>query len=481
MHDNNDASGANLLVTNSDDKNVREGTAASLSLWDSVSLIVGIVIGSTIFKLSGTIFSGVPDPWTGLGLWLLCGALSFVGALCYAELATTYPRLGGEYNYLTRAFGPCFGFLFGWSELILIQTGGIGALSYIFAEYAVKFFLTGDEAIVGFALGAVVGLTSLNVLGVRLGKSTQNILTIAKTLGLVLLIVAGLSSISSGVTREIREVESTVEWSVAIILVLYAYGGWNDAAFVAANVRDPKRNIPKSLLYGVVIITSFYLLVNASFLATLGFEGLKSSQQPAADTMAKVFGATGERAISFLVMISALGSVNGLIFSVSRLHAMVGTDHYVFAWLGRWWSRTNAPVWSLLVQGIISVLMILGVGTQTGRGTVDLVAIHWRGSPIPWDKFHGGFNTLFAGTAPLFWLFFLANGLAYFVLRLKDPLIERPFRAPFFPLCPLLFCGMCLFGLYSATTYGWDLLPFAAGPVLLGLPVYFLSRSLGSR
>ena len=129
MHDNNDASGANLLVTNSDDKNVREGTAASLSLWDSVSLIVGIVIGSTIFKLSGTIFSGVPDPWTGLGLWLLCGALSFVGALCYAELATTYPRLGGEYNYLTRAFGPCFGFLFGWSELILIQTGGIGALS----------------------------------------------------------------------------------------------------------------------------------------------------------------------------------------------------------------------------------------------------------------------------------------------------------------------------------------------------------------
>ena len=454
---------------------VESNHPATLSVWDAVSLIVGIVIGSTVFKMSGTIFDNVPGPWWGLGLWLLCGGLSLVGALCYAELATTYPRLGGEYNYLTRAFGPWAGFLFGWSELLLIQTGSIGALSYVFAEYAVKVFGTGEASTVWFALAAVVGLTCLNMLGIRSGKRTQNVLSAAKGLGLVLLIAAGLSA-TGGASLELTSEAKRTGWPVAMILVLYAYGGWNDAAFVAANVRDPRRNIPRALLLGIGLITACYLLVNAAYLATLGYEGLCASQQPAADAMARVFGSTGERAISLLVMISALGSVNGLIFSVSRLHATVGADHRAFALLGRWSSRTNAPVWSLLVQGAITSVMIVGVGTTSGRQAVDWLVNLCGAKPVPWDKYYGGFNTLFAGSAPVFWLFFLATGIAYFVLRWKDPAIERPFRAPLFPLCPLLFCGMCLFGLHSATTYGWELLPFVVGPFLLGLPVYFISR-----
>lgn len=454
-----------------------EAEAGSLSVWDAVSLIVGIVIGSTVFKASGLIFSNVPDPWTGLGLWVVCGGLSFVGALCYAELATTYPRLGGEYNYLTRAFGPMCGFLFGWSQLAIIQTGSIGALSYVFAEYAVIVFKADKSATVWFALGAVVGLTGLNCLGIRSGKWTQNLLTTAKALGLLMLIVGGMS-VSGSASLAVEKPVGGPGWSLAMILVLYAYGGWNDAAFVAADVRDRQRNIPRSLLLGIGVITACYVLVNAAYLATLGFEGLRASGQPASDAMAKVFGRMGEQAISVLVMVSALGSVNGLVFSVSRLHATVGSDHRLFALLGRWSKSTNAPIWSLLVQGGIASSMIVCVGTEAGRRSVDRLLAIVGASPVPWGKYFGGFETLYAASAPIFWLFFLTTGIAYFVLRVNDKSIERPFRAPLYPLCPLLFCGMCVFGLYSATTYAAPLIPLIAVPFLLGVPLYLLSNVL---
>jgi APA family basic amino acid/polyamine antiporter len=450
---------------------------AALSVWDAVSLIVGIVIGTTVFKMSGTIFANVPDPWTGLGLWIICGGLSFVGALCYAELATTYPRLGGDYNYLTRAFGQPIGFLFGWSQLAIIQTGSIGALSYVFAEYASKVFSAGPAAVVWLALGSVVGLTALNCLGIRSGKWTQNLLTVAKTLGAVMLIVGGLSA-SGSASLEVQRPVDGPGWSLAVILILYAYGGWNDAAFVAANVRDRSRNIPRALLIGIGIISVCYLLLNAAYLATLGFEGLRESQQPASDAMKRTFGLAGERAISVLVMISALGSVNGLIFSVARLHATVGADHRAFALLGRWSPWSKAPVWSLLVQGTIASSMIFCVGTDAGRQAVDTGLAAVNAQPVPWGKYYGGFETLYAASAPIFWLFFLATGIAYFVLRWKDREIERPFRAPWFPLCPLLFCSMCVFGLYSSTTYAAPLLPLIAVPFLLGIPLYFASEWL---
>ena len=457
-----------------------EATAAvtesgSLSVWDAVSLIVGIVIGSTVFKTSGLIFANVPGPWWGLGLWVVCGGLSLASALCYAELATAYPRLGGEYNYLTRAFGPWAGFLFGWAQLTIIQTGSIGALSYVFAEYAIKVFDSLTSLTIWFALAAVIGLTALNMLGVRAGKQTQNVLTVAKLVGMGLLVVAGLSVVG-GASLAVEKPVGGGGWPFSLILVLYAYGGWNDAAFVSAEVRDRSRNIPRSLLYGIGLVTVWYLLLNVAYLCALGFEGLRASPQPAADAFAKVVGPWGGRAMSVLVMVSALGSVNGVIFSVSRLHATVGADHRAFALLGRWSSRTNAPVWSLLIQGAISSSMIVGVGTTAGRQAVDGLVGLGGAKPVPWDKYYGGFDTLFAASAPIFWLFFLSTSVSYFVLRWKDRDIARPFLAPLFPLCPLLFCAMSGFGLYSATMYALPLLPLIAVPFLLGVPLYFISR-----
>ena len=449
-----------------------------LTLWDAVSLVIGIVIGSTIYKTPGTICSNVSSPGAAIGLWVLCGGLSFVGALCYAELATTYSRSGGEYNYLTRAFGSWAGFLFGWSQLAIIQTGSIGALSYVFAEYAADVVQAPRSSVVWFALGAVTVLTLLNMLGVHAGRHTQKALVIAKLLGLVLLIVAGLTS-NSVVSMEATKPISGPGWSLAMILVLYAYGGWNDAAFVTAEVRNRSRNIPLALLYGLGLIVIIYVLVNLAYLRAVGFEGLRKSQRPAAEALAAALGEHAGRAMSLLVMISALGGLNGLILAVSRVHATVGTDHALFSLLGHWSERTKTPVWSLLAQGVITVLMILGVGTESGRSLIDATLRRSSLSPIPWDRYYGGFDTLFAASAPIFWLFFLSTGVAYFVLRIIDRDRPRPFSAPLFPLCPLLFCGMCGFGLYSAANYAGPLLPLIAIPFAFGLPLYFISGWLG--
>jgi amino acid transporter len=234
-------------------------------------------------------------------------------------------------------------------------------------------------------------------------------------------------------------------------------------------------------LLGLGAITACYLLLNAAYLATLGFEGLRASYQPASDAMKQVFGPVGERFISVLVMVSALGSVNGLIFSVARLHATVGADHPAFAMLGRWSNWSKAPVRSLLAQGAIASLIIVCVGTEAGRKAIDTGLKSLRASPVPWDQYYGGFDTLFAASAPIFWLSFLTTGIAYFVLRWKDAGIERPFNAPLFPLCPLIFCGMCVFGLYSATRYAMPLLPLIAVPFLLGIPLYLISERFRDR
>ncbi len=449
-----------------------------LTLWDAVSLIIGIVIGSTIYKTPGVIFSNVSSPWIGLTLWFVCGGLSLVGALCYAELATTYPRSGGEYNYLTRAFGSWAGFLFGWAQLAIIQTGSIGALSYVFAEYATDVFQTSPENAIWFALAAVAGLTLLNMIGIHAGRHTQKALVLAKVMGLVLLIVGGLTSHSEATWAVTKPVEGP-GWPLSMILILYAYGGWNDAAFVTAEVRDRSRNIPRALLLGMGLISTSYILVNLAYLRALGFEGLRMSERPAADALSAALGEHAGRAMSLLVMISALGGLNGLILAVSRVHAAVGADHALFALLGRWSARTKTPVWSLFAQGVVTVLMIAAVGTAFGRNTIDDLFRRTSIPAIPWSRYNGGFQTLVAGSAPIFWLFFLSTGIAYFVLRTADRDRYRPFVAPWFPVCPLLFCGMSAFGLYSSTTYGAPLLPLIAAPFALGLPLFAFSQWLG--
>ncbi len=455
----------------------RPPEAHPLGLWDAVSIIIGIVVGSGIYETPPLVLKNVPGPAAALAVWAVCGLLSLVGALCYAELASTYPRTGGDYVYLGRAFGPWLGFLFGWAQLAVILTGSIGMLAFVFGDYAVRLWGLPPERASAFAAAAVAALSLVNLLGVVVGKGTQNLLTALKVVGLGGILVAGFcwpaaSTAEAAVSAPLKDLP------FAMVLVFLTYGGWNDAAYVAAEVRDGGRNIPRALIFGVVGVAVIYVLVNAAYLSGLGFAGAQQSRAVAADVLARPLGEWGVKAMCLLVMVSALGSVNGLIFSGSRVYSTLGADHALFSWLGRWHHRRGVPFGALLAQALITLAMIAVVGTPWGQkgvnellGRAGLSAVEWEG--------HGGFETLLRCTAPVFWAFFLLTGVSLFVLRWRDRGRPRPFSVPLFPVLPLIFCATCGYMLWSAANYAGKLGLVGAGLLVVGLPLYGLSRALG--
>lgn len=446
--------------------------ASTLSAWDAASIIVGIVVGTAIFRSPPIVLSNSAGPWQALGLWAAGGALSLVGALCYAELATTYPRSGGDYEYLGRAYGRGAGFLFGWAHLTVIGPSTVGAMAYVFADYGDRLRPLSEPARALVACGLIAALAIANILGVSVGKAAQNALTAAKVLGLLFVVGAAFWAGRADVEPSSHAAGAAPgSIGLALVFVLYAYGGWNDAAFVAAEVRDRRRNVPLALLGGIGAITLIYLAVNAAYLWVLGYQGASRSEAPAADVLRLAVGPSGEWLVSGLVMVSAVGTINGMILTAPRVYATLGADHAWMGWLGAW-NRRSAPFAAMLAQATVSIAMVAAVGTSGGRGAIDraLAAARLRG--IPWEDYFGGFETLVAATAPVFWAFFLLSGVGYVVLRLKDGRRPRPFRAPLFPLPPLAFCGMCGFMLHSSVDYARGLTLIAAMPVALGALLY---------
>lgn len=500
-----------------DDRTVRNDAPAvrdaqstpPLGLWDAVSLVIGIVVGTAIFRSSPQVFQNTTGPWQALGAWALGGALSLVGAFCYAELATTYPRTGGDYEYLTRAYGRWAGFLFGWAQLTAVFTSSVGTMAYAFGDYGVRLFGLNESAAVWLAAGAIIGMSALNGWTVSAGKWTQNILTAAKVVGIAGVIAAGAWNASTSAAPERAGASSTpastssptptdieaepvaahpaaeaaspaaeraLNFGLAMVLVLYAYGGWNDAAFVASEVRDRRRNLPIALIGGVGAITLIYLAVNGAYLATLDFYAAGRAATPAADVLEMAVGSWGAKAVSALVMISALGAINGMVLAGARVYAVMGADHRVMAWLGGWRSGHGAPRSALAAQAAVTLTMVLAVGTERGRTAIDAVFRAIGVGSVPWDRYFGGFETLLAATAPVFWLLFLGTGTATIVLRLRDPERERPFRAPLFPLTPLLFCATCVYMLWSSLDYARWLALSGAAPAAAGLVLYAATR-----
>jgi amino acid transporter len=450
----------------------RQGKA-HLGLWDAVSIIIGIVVGAGIYETPPLVLQNVPGPGAALGVWAAGGVLSLVGALCYAELATAYPRSGGDYVYLSRAYAPWVGFLFGWAQLAVILPASIGMMAYVFADYATRLWGLGAAATFLCAALAVAVLSLLNVLGVTLGKRAQNVLSAAKVLGLGGILLAGFLRPLAAAAAAAAGSAGPGALAAALVLVLFTYGGWNDAAYVAAELRDGRRNIPRALVLGTLAITVLYLLVNAAYLWGLGFDAARQSRAVAADLLERPLGAGGAGAVCLLVMVSALGAVNGMVFTGSRLSSTLGADYTLFAWLGRWHRRLRSPAAALLTQAGISLALMALVGTAPGRSAVDALltrvglAVSWQGP--------GGFETLLRCTAPVFWLFFLLTGLSLFVLRFREPGVPRPFRVPLYPLVPLVFCATCAYMLYGAVGYAGPLGLVGAALLLAGVPLFLLS------
>lgn len=470
-----------------------------LGVWDAGSLIIGIVIGASLFRVPANVFSNVADPASGLLLWLVGGLLSLAGAFCYCELATAYPRMGGDYVYLTRAYGPAAGFLFGWMRFAVIVPANIGAMAFVFAEHAQRLFKTSAGATVVMAASAIVVLTVLNLGGATVGKRVQNALTVSKLAGLALIVAAGVRALISPTTPPAAAIASepaSANYGLALVFILYAYGGWSDAAFVAAEVRDPRRNIPRAMILGLGTIATIYLAVNAAYLAGLGFDGLRNSATPAAELLQRAGGAAGEAAISLIVMLSTLGAINGMLYSGARLTASVADEHRALRWLGGWDGIHGAPVRALIGTGGVSLLLVWLVGTSSGIAVLQS-ALNWTptkenfgSTPIAklvsekppsldWTPGEDGFDTLVTGTAPTFWIFFCLTAAAVPLLRRREPDVARPFRCGI-AVTPLLFGATSLYMLWSSVDYARSLSVLGLVVLAAGALAYALSRRRGA-
>jgi len=416
-----------------------------LTLFDSTCIIVGIIVGATIYESAPLIALTVGNTWQLIALWLAVGVLTLIGALCYVELGTAYPHEGGDYAYLTRAFGRRTGFVFAWVQLWVVRPGSIGAMAYVFATYAhkiVPFTLGSDRlTMAAWASAAIIVLTVLNILGIRTGKWTQNLLTALKVLGL-LVIIAVAFFWAAPVGAEAATGQQALPLVLGLIFVFYAFGGWNEMAYVGAEVRNPERNIYRALVLGTIATTLVYLLVNVAFVSALGFGGLQQSKAVAADVLKHATGRGGELAISLLICVSALGVVNGMLFTGSRIYYAMGREHRLYRWLGQWDQRSGTPVPSLVIQAVITLAVVLGFGLLTG-GNATTTA-------------RGAFDKMVVFTTPVFWFFLLLVGAAVFVLRVREPDTRRPFRVPLYPLVPAIFCLSSAFMLYKSTAWAYE-------------------------
>jgi APA family basic amino acid/polyamine antiporter len=466
--------------------------AARLGLWDTVSIIIGIVVGTAIFRSSTLVFQSVSGPGSALAIWLLGGVISWCGAVCYAELATAFPRDGGDYEYLSRAYGRWCGFLFGWAQLTTVISGNIGIMAYAFADYGVRLWPGAKGYMVWLAIVPILLLSLLNAVGVVAGKSAQNLLSVLKVVGLSGVVLAGVWTFGSYDVSSLTPATTTAppqetNFGLALVFVLYAFGGWSHAAYVAAEVRDERHSLPRGLVLGILGVTIIYLAVTAGYLLGLGIEGARNTPTPAADVLERAVGPWGGHAISLLVMLSALGAINGMILTGTRIYATLGADFPALAWLSTWTSRGTenqrdaAPVVAIAAQAAASVALVLVVGTQTGRDLCDAALSSIGMSPLRWADYFGGFETLVAGSAPVFWGFFLLTGIGVFVLRWRHPEVERPFRIPLFPLPPLVFSAASGYMLYSSLDYAGWLTLLGVVPLVAGVGVWFCVRSGANR
>jgi APA family basic amino acid/polyamine antiporter len=428
---------------------------ATLSTFDVVAIIVGIVVGAGIFKTPSLIAANVSDIVEMLALWMIGGALSFVGALCYAELATTYPNAGGDYHYLHRAFGRGVSFLFVWARMTVIQTGSIAFLAFVFGDYASQLVRLGPHSAAIYAGAVVLALTMLNVAGIDPGKSAQNLLTSIEICGLLSVIVAGLILVAP--MADGTDAVDTIEngghsIGLAMVFVLLTYGGWNEAAYVSAEIRGERR-IAWALFVSLGLITALYVLANLAYWRALGLAGMVRSDVVAADLMRRAVGEGGGRLISLIIALSALTSANATVITGARAAYAVGRDYRLFGFLGRWDERAGTPVNALIAQGAVALaLVIFGAMTRDG------------------------FTTIVEYTAPVFWLFFLLTGVALLVLRVKEKERQRPFTVPLYPVVPLIFCASSAYMLHSSLRYTG--IGAVAGVAVLacGLPIFGLAR-----
>ena len=420
-------------------------------------MLVGSTIGSGIFRVPSTVAADVGAVGAMMLLWVLGALVALFGALTIAELAALFPRTGGIYVFLREAYGPLPAFLFGWTELLVIRPSALGAIAMLFAEYVQEFLPLTDLHVRMVAAGAIVLLAAANIRSVSWGAAVQNASTAAKVLALVGVALLAFV-LGDGTTGALAsEPEFTpLSWGgfgVALIAVMWAYDGWADLTFMAGEVRDPGRTLPRALLGGTAAIVVIYLIVNAAYLYVLPADEMAGSVLVAADAARRILGDAGASLIAAMVMLSAFGALNGSTMTGPRIFYAMADDGLFFQPIAAVHPRYQTP-WLA-----IGLAALLGVGYVSIRSFEQLA-----------DSFILGI-----------WPFYALAVGAVFLLRRKRPDLERPYRTVGYPVVPAVFLIASVAMLLNSLVEQPGATLFGFGIIASGVPVFYVWRAVGAR
>jgi APA family basic amino acid/polyamine antiporter len=422
----------------------------SIKLPHATAMVVGIIVGASIFTQPSEITRLVPSSFGVLVVWLAAGALTLCGALVCAELASVFPHTGGVYVFLKEIFSPVLGFLWGWAMFWSVHSGILAAIAVVLARYVAYFVPLSEAAVRAVAIGAILLLSAINYLGVKLGSAMQLALTIVKLVAIALMVIllfwfggsAHHSLPAQGISATGTDLRS---YGLAIAAGLFAFGGWHIVTYSAGETSEPERTIPRALMAGTLIVTACYVLLNAGYLYVLPLSEVASSKRVAAEATGRILGGQAGGAIAILVIFSALGALNGIILAGPRVYYAMARDGLTFRWMGAVHPRFQTPHLAIVAQALWSAVL---VATNSYRELFNRVVYSE-------------------------WLFFglLAAGL--FVLRRRQD--YRPkflVRGhPFLPIVFILGSAAIVFNQCAANPRGSAL---GLGLLLLGLPVYFV-------
>jgi APA family basic amino acid/polyamine antiporter len=435
-----------------------------LGVWQPSAVVVGMVVGAGIFRTASLAAQTLPSDAAVLIAWSLGGVFAIAASLCYAELSTAFSSPGGEYHFLREAFGGTVGFLFAWSRFAIIFTASSAMLAFVGADYIAQIVPMGPAARAGVAIGLILALTLLNARGVRSSTSGQMALVTMDVGALAALAVAGIAlAVVGGTATPASAPTATlpnpvVGFGSAMVFVMLAYGGFNDSATLSAEVRQPS-DMTRALIGGMGLVTALYLAANWAYLQGLGLAGLRASDAPAADLMARAFGPVGRTAMAMVVAATSLSSLNALVIVGSRTLYAASADQPSLTRLARWDLARGVPIAALWVQATISILLV-GWGAISRRGFAAMVDY----------------------MAPVYWLFLAMAGVALVVLRVRRPGAPRPYRTPFLPLSVTILIGGALYILASSVLYvGWTGCALSFGVLASGLIALLAARRMGAR
>ncbi len=428
-----------------------------LSLLDATMINVGGIIGSGIFMVPATVAFFTGSTSLFFLVWILGGIVSLFGALSVAELGAAMPRAGGQYVYLNEAYGPLWGYLYGWSAVAVINTASIAAVGVAFSEYLGFFFPISDASIKGIAVVTIVLLTIINIVDVKSGARFQNLFTLSKLGAIFGIILLGLV-MEGGTNQNLSPIFSDKPFigligplGLAMVSVLWTFDGWIFITYVAGEVKNPGRNIPLSLIFCMLIVVSVYLLLNYVLLFILGFTGMNGSELVVSDAASVFLGNKGAAVVTLIILISLIGANNGFVLSSARINYAMARDKLFFNQAAQIHSRFKSPANALIIQCVWACLL----------------------------TFTGTFNQLITYIIFTSWIFYGMSAGAVIILRKKKPDMDRPYKTPAYPWIPIIFIFFAIFLTINTIMEAPRDATIGAGIILAGLPLYYYWKKNG--